>query len=289
MRVALIGAGGRLGAALRRAYATEFRLTSFDRRQLDLGDAVALRSFARGDEFDAVINCAAQTNVDRCETERAEAFAINAEAPGLLAELCVERGARLIHISTDYVFDGGKQEPYTEDDEPNPISVYGASKWEGERRVLGASAEHLVVRVSWVFGPDRPSFIDWIVQRAREHDRVEAVADKYSTPTYTRDIAGMLRPFVDRTFPGGILHLANAGSCSWREYGQWAIDCCARAGVPLRARTVEAITLAEMKTFVARRPVHTALATARYQQLTGHTPPGWHEAVADYVGEYLAR
>jgi dTDP-4-dehydrorhamnose reductase len=103
----------------------------------------------------------------------------------------------------------------------------------------------LVARVSWVFGPDRPSFVDWIVDRARELDRVEAVADKFSSPTYTADIAEMLRPFVAGSITeGGLVHLANTGRCSWREYGQWALDCCAAEGVELRARSVGAITLA---------------------------------------------
>ncbi len=268
-----------------RAYSPNHRVTGFDHAQLDLGKIANLRRQLGELEFDLLLNCAAQTNVDRCEAEPAEAFVLNAEAPGVLAEICAAKGARLIHLSTDYVFDGEKEEPYTEEDEAKPISVYGESKLEGERRVLAVSGEHLVVRVSWVFGPDRPSYVDWIMEQARTKDEVAAVADKFSTPTYTLDLAEMLERVWDQR---GLIHLANGGSCSWREYGQWALDCCRAEGIALRTQTVGATTLAAMKQFVARRPVHTSLATTKYEALTGHAPRPWQDAVRDYVREHVA-
>lgn len=311
IKIAIVGAGGRLGAALEREYRGTGDVQAFAHKELDLRDQKGVREKLGVCEFDVLINAAAQTNVDRCETERAEAFALNAEAPRLLAEICQARGARFIHISTDYVFDGDKREPYREEDAAKPLSVYGESKLEGERQVLAIDANYLVVRVAWVFGPDRPSFIDWVVQRAREHARVEAVADKFSTPTYTLDIAEMLRPFLssrhglapekpetcapalavpraDRLHSGGVLHITNRGQCSWQEYGQWALDCCRAAGVALRAREVGAISLREMKNFIARRPVYTVLATEKYEQLTGQPPRDWREAVADYIRAHVA-
>ncbi len=288
LTVALVGAGGRLGMALARAYASEFTVVPFRRAELDLGDLAQLRRTLEPLPFDLLINTAAQTLVDRCETEPEEAFALNAEAPRVLAEICSAKGARLLHVSTDYVFDGEKRAPYTEDDAAEPISVYGASKLEGERRVLAVDPDHLVARVSWVFGPDRPSFIDWVIGQALKEERVAAVADKISAPTYTQDIAAMLRPFFDRALPGGVVHLANAGACSWQEYGQWALDCCRQAGVALRAHRVDAITLAEMKNFVARRPIYTVLSTDRFTRLTKTTPRSWREAVADYVRAHVA-
>ena len=283
----MVGATGRLGAALLRAYGRNDQVVGLSRSQLDLSDPGSFGKILGSLEFDVLINCAAQTNVDRCETEPNEAFALNAAAPQALAEVCVQKKARLIQISTDYVFDGAKSEPYTEEDEANPISVYGESKLEGEKRVLAVGAGHLVVRVSWVFGPDRPSFIDWIVQRAREKETVAAVADKFSTPSYTLDIAEMLRPLLEaRT--SGIVHVANGGQCSWREYGQWALDCCRAEGVSLRAQTVDAISLAEMRQFVARRPVHSVLATAKYGRITGEKPRTWQEAVRAYVRDHVA-
>ena len=231
---------------------------------------------------DVRINCAAQTNVDRCETHPDEAFALNAEAPRVLAEICLTKGARLIHISTDYVFDGSKAYLYTEEDEAHPISVYGASKCAGK----GLSSQWTVVTwwcVSRGSSSDCPSFVDWVIAQAREHEKVDAVADKFATPTYTHDIAELLKPLLVSSAPGGLLHLANRGGCSWREYGQWALDCCQAEGIALRAHEVGAITLADMKNFIARRPVHSVLATLKYERLTGETPRDWHEAVAAYV------
>lgn len=288
-RIVIVGAGGRLGAALLREYSTDYDVAGFNHAQLDLGAPAAMRETLGAREFDVLINCAAQTNVDRCETERDEAFRLNGEAPGTLAEICSAKGAKLIHISTDYVFDGEQEAPYSEDDIANPISVYGASKLDGEKRVLETDPRHLVARVSWIFGPDRPSFIDWLIGQAREKEQVAAVADKWSTPTYTLDLANMLRPLLERGSADGVIHLTNAGGCSWREYAQWALDCCVAEGVPLRANEVGVTTLAEMKNFIARRPVHTTLSTAEYQRLTGAAPRDWHDAVADYVREHVAR
>ena len=286
-RIVIIGAGGRLGAALHRQYSQIDEVTGFNHAQLDLGQFPQMRDTLGALDFDLLINCAAQTNVDRCEKEPAEAFALNADAPQVLAEICAVKKARLIHISTDYVFEGNKTEPYTEADEARPISVYGASKREGEKRVLAVDGNHLVARVSWVFGPDRPSFVDWVIGQAREHDQVEAVADKFATPTYTCDIAEWLKPLFDSSAPGGLFHLANSGGCSWREYGQWALDCCRAEGMPLRAQEVGATTLAAMKNFIARRPVYSVLAAGKYERLTSTAPRPWQEAVAEYVRDHV--
>ncbi|HAF04279.1 MAG TPA: hypothetical protein DCG89_10845, partial [Spartobacteria bacterium] len=191
MKIVILGAGGRLGAALMREYRDQFDVTGFNHAQLDLSDHEQLRETLGALDVDLVINAAAFTNVDLCETQREEAFRINADAPRVLAEICRDKNARLIHFSTDYVFDGEKREPYGESDEARPISVYGESKREGEKFVLQTQDRHLIVRVSWVFGPDRPSFIDAMIKRARESDHVDAIADKISTPAYTRDIAQM--------------------------------------------------------------------------------------------------
>ena len=304
-RLVIIGAGGRLGAALVREYASQFDLVGFNHAQLDLGKPEQLRATLGALEFDALINTAAQTNVDRCETHREEAFALNGEAPGVLAEICAEKKARLVHISTDYVFDGEKRGPYTEEEEARPISVYGESKREGERRALAANERALIVRVSWVFGPDRPSFVDWAIGQARETEEVKGIADKWATPTYALDLAQLLKPLVVAgigdagweknaeagiTDPGyRILHLANSGECSWQEYAQWALDCCHAEGIPMKARTIGASSLAEMKSFIAKRPVYSVLSSAKYAALTGVTPRPWQEAVADFVREHVKR
>jgi dTDP-4-dehydrorhamnose reductase len=288
MKIAIVGANGRLGAALAREYAHDFEITSFNHDQLDLGKPDQIRSRVSTIEFDLLINCAALTNVDYCESHREEAFRINAEAPRLLAQIANEKSAKLVHFSTDYVFDGKKSDPYVEEDRAVPLSVYGESKLEGERRVLEVSSQHLVVRLSWVFGPDKPSFIDQIIQRARESDVVTAVADKFSAPTYTIDVKNWLRLAVDKDV-NGILHLANNGGCSWQEWAQYAIDVCRSLGLPLKAGRVGAVSLADMKNFVARRPVHTVLSSAKFTALTGVQPRHWREAVADYISAQVSK
>src|SRR5262249_35983851 len=153
----------------------------------------------------------------------------------------------------------------------------------GEKFVLEISSRHLIVRVSWVFGPDRSSFIDAMIQRAREEEKIEAIADKWSTPTYTRDVAEALPYFFHYDAPGGILHFANTGECSWQEYAQHALDCCHRLHIPLKAKEVAGLKLADMKSWVARRPVYSVLSTAKFTDFLGIAPRSWRDAVSDYI------
>jgi len=306
MKLVIVGAGGRLGAALMRAYGGKFDAVGFNHAQLDLGDEKRIMDVISPLQVDILINAAAFTNVDLCEKERDQAFRVNADAPRVLAEICRRKKAKLIHFSTDYVFDGEKREPYHEEDEARPISVYGESKREGEKLVLQTDDRHLVVRVSWVFGPDRPSFIDGMIKRARENEHIDAIADKFSTPTYTGDIAEMLPRFfgpvagvadpgratsergktgVDDSSYSGILHFANAGECNWQEYAQFALDCCRSLGISLKAKTVGASKLADMKNWMARRPVYSVLSSEKFFSLTGATPRNWRDAVAEYLRE----
>jgi len=290
MKIIIIGSSGRLGAALMREYRGKHDVDGFNHTQLDLSNLNGVRERLRATNFDVLINAAAFTNVDLCETERDRAFLINAEAPGVLARICCDKRAKLIHFSTDYVFDGEKRAPYTEEDEAKPISVYGESKLAGEKNVLAAENRHLVVRVSWVFGPDRPSFIDGIIKRAQENREVDAIADKFSVPTYTLDIAAALpRFFTHAADYGALVHFSNAGECSWREYGQWALDRCHEAGLPLTATTVDACKLKDMANWVARRPVYSVLSTAKYAKFTDMPPRTWRDAVADYITRFYSK
>jgi dTDP-4-dehydrorhamnose reductase len=283
----VVGSGGRLGAALMREYRDKFEITSFNHAQLDLLKVDQIREKVGALDFDVLINAAAFTNVDLCETQRDHAYGINAEAPRVLAEICRDKNAKLIHFSTDYVFDGEKREPYTEEDAARPISVYGESKRAGEENVLAVQDRHLILRVSWVFGPDRPSFVDNIISRAQENKEVKAIADKFSTPTYTGDIAKILPECFD--VDGGILHFANAGECSWQDYAQWALDCCQDAGVLLKARTVGALKLKEMANWIAHRPVYSVLSSAKYTKLADISPRAWRDAVADYIKRFYSK
>jgi dTDP-4-dehydrorhamnose reductase len=288
MKIAIIGTKGRLGAALAREYARDFEVIGFDRNQVDLRKLDQARTVLYENEFDLLLNCAALTNVDYCESHRDEAFLINAQAPRLLAEICAGKSAKLVHISTDYVFDGKQDTPYIEEDPPAPLSVYAESKVGGEKEVLAVSPKNLVVRLSWVFGPDKPSFIDQIIQRARENETVTAVADKFSSPSYTIDVANWLRLALDSEAQG-ILHLCNSGACSWQEWAQYAIDVFHNLGVPLKAERVGKLSLAEMKNFVARRPVYTVLSTAKFTALTGVQPRHWREAIAEYISAHVSK
>lgn len=272
-----------MGAALVREYEHKFEVVGFNHTQLDLANEQQVRSTVGDLDFDILINAAGFTNVDLCEKEPEMAMKINRFAPRLLASIASQKKARMIHFSTDYVFDGEKREPYTETDKTRPISVYGSSKEQGEFEVLEAASNGLVVRVSWVFGPDRPSFVDAIIKRARAENHVDAIADKFSAPTYTRDIAEALPRFFDPVFPGGILHFANAGECSWQEFGQHALDCSGKAGVVLKAKTVAPLKMEDMTNFIARRPVYSVLSTASYASLAGVSPRAWREAVTDYI------
>ena len=285
--IVIVGSGGRLGAALLREWrAAGDEVLGLNRALLDLRDFRQIHERLEPLDFDVLVNCAALTDVDRCEREPEEAFRINAGAVAAMADTCARKKARCMHVSTDYVFDGRKVQPYTEEDEPRPISKYGESKLKGEQCLHAVSDNHLVVRVSWLFGPDRPSFVDQILQRAIEHESVEAIADKVSAPTSTLDAARLLRPFLTDVPIGGVVHLCNTGACSWQEYGQHVLDCAARAGLPLRARTVAPLKLAGMKSFVAKRPVQTSLSTDKLTQLIGVKPRSWQEAVEDYIRTY---
>jgi dTDP-4-dehydrorhamnose reductase len=287
MKIVIVGSNGRLGTELARAYHKNYEVIGYNRSALDVENLAQLRETLHPNDFRILINCAAFTNVDLCESQRKRAFIINSEVPRELAEICRAKNARLIHFSTDYVFDGEKREPYLESDPANPISVYGESKRAGEENVLAVRNRHLVVRISWVFGPDRPSFIDAVIKRARTEEHVDAIADKFATPTYTKDIAEMLPRFFDTDVAGGILHFANAGECSWQEYAQHALDCCHKLGVPLKARTVAPLKLSDMKNFIARRPVYSVLSTAKFNALAGAPPRSWQDAVAEYVRSYF--
>ena len=287
MKILILGSNGRLGTALVRRWKNlpDTEVIALTRAQVDLSDpekaeaALAAISFGAGD---VVVNCAAATDVDGCERDREGASRINAETPGRIARLCAARSARLVHIGTDYVYDGSLDRPYAEEDEPNPLSHYGSTKLEGDREVLGASPDHCVVRVSWVFGPDKPSFVDAIVKRALTSPEAAAVHDKTSSPAYTEDLAVWLAEFLKPSVPGGIYHLCNSGTCSWRDYGEYALHCAKESGHPVLTTSVAPLKLSDMKAFIAVRPPRTPMDTAKFTRITGIRPRPWQEAVREH-------
>jgi dTDP-4-dehydrorhamnose reductase len=248
-----------------------------------------VRSAVRGQDFSTLIYTAGVTSVDYCEEHPEESDLTNTATPRVLAEVCAEKGARFIHISTDYVFDGRDPAPRKETDEPNPLSVYGRSKWEGERAVLAVSPQFLVIRVSWLFGQDKPAFPDMILQRAMQSDRVEAISDKVSCPTYSEDLAEWIEPMLDDPRYHGLLHLCNSGQSSWQAYGQTTLDLAAKLGARLKARTVAGVSRKDFPAFKAERPQYTAFDTSKYQRLSGRVPRPWQEALEEYLRKQLMR
>ncbi len=283
-RIAIIGSRGRLGAALVRAWSKTHDVTGFSRPELDLNKSKTLeKALGKKNPFDLVINCAAFTNVDACENDPAEAEAVNTDAPARMAALCAASDTRFVHVSTDYVYDGRRTVPYTEDVPVSPVSVYGNTKAAGERAVAQADPKALIIRVSWVFGPDKPSFVDMILARARGDDTVAAIADKWSTPTYTEDLAVWLEALLEADPPAGLYHLCNAGACTWQEYAEHALRCAAAAGASLKTTTVRPQKLTDLAAFVAERPIYTVLDTGKFTATTGIEPAPWQDAVERYV------
>lgn len=285
-RILVIGAAGRLGAVVADRLAKRHRVKAIGRAQLNLADPESIAVVLGEMDFTHVFLTAAMTAVDPCESHEKEAFAVNGAAPGIIAEIAADKGAHVTHISTDMVFDGLKGSPYSESDSPNPICIYGASKLAGERRVLAVSPANLVVRVSWVFGPKRPAFPEWIIQQARTNDDVALPDDKIGNPAYTMDLAGWLDALVFGTHAApaaGIYHLCNSGHCTWRDWGQLCIETARECGVPLMAREIRGVPLDSVAAFVAKRPRDSSLATAKFTRTTGIRPRPWQEAAREFV------
>jgi dTDP-4-dehydrorhamnose reductase len=287
-KVLIIGAGGRMGAALARRYARTRSVAGWKHADCDVLFPESVRAAVRTQDFRTLIYTAGITSVDYCEEHPEESRLTNADTPRVLAEVCAEKGARFIHISTDYVFDGRDPAPRKETDEPNPLCVYGRSKLEGERAVHAVSPDFLVIRVSWLFGHDKPAFPDMILDRARVNDRVQAIADKVSCPTYSEDLAEWIEPMLDDPRYRGLLHLCNSGSCTWQAYGQATLDLATELGAKLKAHTVDGASRKSFPAFKAERPEFTAFDTTKYQQLSGITPRHWRDALKSYLRQQLA-
>jgi dTDP-4-dehydrorhamnose reductase len=274
------GAGGQLGSALVARLAERgLPATGFDRR-LDVTDAAAVRSALEALRPAVVLNAAAYTDVDGCERDPARAKAVNAEAPAGLAAVCGELGARLVHVSTDYVFDGRGSLPLPEEAPVGPLSEYGRSKLGGERAVLQASPAFLVARTSWVFGRGR-NFIRSVCARAAAvrddpaKGPLRVVEDQVGSPTWAEDLARGLLALVERG-ARGLYHLANRGAASRYELARFALDA---AGFPdLEIQSVRTVDFP----LPAQRPLYTVLDCGRAAQRGVRLPP-WTEAVRGYL------
>jgi dTDP-4-dehydrorhamnose reductase len=224
---------------------------------------------------DVVVNCAAFTDVDGCETRRELAILVNGEGPGVLARACAVAGVRFLHLSSDYVFDGRAASPYAEEAATAPLSAYGASKLAGEEAVRAAGGRWTLLRTAWVYGPWGRHFVSTILRLARESGRLRVVTDQVGAPTYTADLADAILRLLDMK-AAGVVHVTNSGQCNWHAF---AVEIVRLAGLDV---AVEAVT-SEATPRPASRPSYSVLSLARYRALTGHTPRPWPEALADFL------
>ena len=289
MRIIITGTGGRLGAATARHLRDRHRVIAWDRKAMDLRSPEQIDDHFGALEFDAVIHCAALTGVDYCEEHPEEAHDVNTAAPAQIARICTERGARLIHVSTDYVYDGSRPGLRTESDPCAPLGVYARTKHAAELAVQAAHPAFIIARASWIFGPDRPGFADSIIRQAQQSVSCGAIADKWSTPSSSLDQAVWLEALLLNPDARGPVNLCNTGSCPWLEYGQTALDLACAAGVSLKCRTLTPQRCADMPGFLAERPVHTAMDTSHLSHLTGQSIRPWQDALAEYIATYYGR
>ena len=273
MRILLTGRNGQVGWELQKALAPLGELTALGRAELDLRDAGRIREAVRASNADVIVNAAAYTAVDKAESEREAAFAVNATAPGVLAEQAKRSGALLVHYSTDYVFDGAKPAPYVEEDEPNPINAYGASKLAGERAIAASGCRHLILRTSWVYGPRGANFYLTMLRLARERPELRVVDDQVGAPTSSlaiaRATAQLLRPGAH-----GLYHLSAAGRTSWCGFARAIL---ARAGI---ATPVVAIRTEDYPA-PAKRPRNSRLDCSRLRADFGVALAPWEEGLAE--------
>lgn len=274
MRLLLTGRNGQVGWALERALAPLGEVIATDRSTLDLADADAIRRVVRELKPEVVVNAAAYTAVDRAESEAELALRINATAPGVLAEEAKRLGALLLHYSTDYVFDGIKTTPYSENDAPNPQSVYGESKLAGEKAVRAAGGRHLILRTGWVYGPRGKNFLLTILRLAREREELRVVNDQRAAPTSAVALASATTDILRRhgVTATGLFHVAASGETTWFGFAE-AIVARARPALARFPRVVP-IASTEYPT-PARRPAYSVLDCAKASRALGVRLADW--------------
>jgi len=277
MRVAITGAGGMLGQDLTSVLRAQHDVWALDHKACDVSDEATVRRIFCEWRPRLVVNCAAFADVDGCERDPDRAFAVNARGAGVVARAAEQVGARVFYISTDYVFNGEKREPYQEDDPTDPISHYGQSKLAGEQQTFGPNgAGHLVIRTSWLFGLHRPNFVEKVLADAQSQPQIVAVTDQVSCPTWTLHLSQKIADLAD-TSVCGILHVVNRGQCSRQEMAQAIVE---RLPKPV---PVEAICWKDLNR-PARRPAYSVLGCRRLEEQWGLSPlPDWREALAEYL------
>lgn len=288
MKVLVSGGGGQLARCLvdRAKRFPEIDLVALEREAFDLTDSLSIATALREAAPMVVINAAAHTAVDAAEDEPQRAFAINADGAGRLAEAARDAGVRLIHLSTDYVFDGRASHPYREEDPTGPLGVYGRSKLAGEEQVRAAHDEAMIVRTAWVCSPFGRNFVRSILAAARTRDALDVVSDPRGSPTSALDLADALLAVVDRwrgadrTGLGATYHVAGTGAASWYEVARHVMAEAARQGLP--SAKVRPIAAADWPAR-APRPAWSVLDSSRFESAFGFALHDWRIAFADIV------
>lgn len=291
--ILLIGTNGQVGHELQQTLAPLKPVISLDRSQLDLTDIDAIQRVIRDIKPSVIVNAAAYTAVDKAESEPELAFAVNAIAPGIMAEEAARLDVPLVHYSTDYVFDGSKTSPYIETDEANPQSVYGRSKLAGEQAIQAAGPPHLILRTSWVYGSRGKNFLLTMLRLGREREELKVVADQMGTPTSCRSIANATAIMLDGwdASKSGIYHLTCAGETSWHGFAQAILRFYEAQRVahdwPLlkaHAEDVMAISTADFPT-AAVRPAYSVMNNTKVLLAFQISMPLWSEALSAVMRE----
>lgn len=280
MKVLVTGAYGQLGNSLKEisVHFPDLSLILTDYDSLDITDRSAVVSYLESIRPDFLINCAAYTAVDKAETDLDAAFRLNASGPENLAIGCRQFGTRLVHISTDYVFDGRKNTPYSEEDIPNPQGVYGNTKLEGERLVLKQLPESIVIRTSWLYSIYGNNFVKTMIRLGQERDHLKVVFDQTGTPTNADDLATAILQIITRSSmdnyggKSGIYHFSNLGVCSWYDF---AIEVHKMAGISCK---VTPVLSTEFQT-LAKRPAYSVLDKSKFQATFGIDIPYWRDSL----------
>ena len=296
-RILLLGRDGQVGWELQRSLAPLGAVIALSRAEMDLENPETLSDTIRGNAPDIIVNAAAYTAVDKAESEPGLAMIVNGYAVRVLAEEARKLGALLVHYSTDYVFDGSKPGSYTEDDAPNPLSVYGRTKLEGDRAIQASGCRYLIFRMSWVYAARGGNFVKTILRLARERDELKVVADQIGAPTSAELIAdvtalcvGYVRHCPERFVDtDGIYNLVAAGATSWQNYAQFVVENAARLGLLLKLSpdSILPITTREYP-LPAMRPLNSRLATDKLNRVFGVELPHWHIHLERVIEELVA-
>ncbi len=283
MKVLVAGAGGMVGRAVtRHCVDSGDQVHSYDHQALDISNLRLVSALVERDQPEALINCAAWTDVDGCESDPVRSHRVNAMGPENLAKACRRVGAVLVTISTDYVFDGTKAGFYTQRDDPDPTSVYGVSKLEGERKAQTANARTVVVRTGFVFGEGGRNFLSTVVERARRGEPIKAIEDAWGTPTYASHLAVRLRELAERDIPG-IFHVVNAGNgVSYSEFARVALETAGVTTAKLQAISMHSLDRP------APRPVNSRLKCLISEAMGLPSLPFWQEAVREFVIPHIS-